>query len=703
MKRQKSVHYNLKLTLLAVSFLFVLISAKLVFVAVASDVDGIDLRAFADNRNTESKTLYASRGTIYDRKGNILAIDTNSYTVIAYLSSSRTTNEDDPQHVIDKETTARVLAPVLEREEEVLLSLLNRENLYQIELKRGISENKKNEILALDLPGLDFVQSTKRYYPYGNYASYILGYAVADENGEINGEMGLESYFNDTLKGTNGWEKKQTDAKGYQIPNTPVYGEESVSGSSLHLTLDQDVQLVAENAINNLENNYNFSWATLTIMDAKTGAILGQANNPSFDINTRIDLESYLNPLVSYTYEPGSVMKIFSFMKAIEEGIYDGTKTYQSGSITLTDGTKIKDFNNTGWGTIDFDTGFAYSSNVAATKLGLQLGAPKLRSFYETLGFGKKTGIELPGELEGTNNFVYESELATASFGQGRITVTPIQMLQALTTIANDGVMIKPYIVDKIVNEKGEVIEQFGREEVATVVCKETIDKIKDLMYKVVYDGLSSSKAFAPSNVTIIGKTGTAQIASRTGGYLKGDYDYIKSFAGLFPYEDPQYIIYISIKQLIGGTSDVANVVSSVVEEVAKSLNIVENVNDVDESKIISLSSYISNQITTTEEELKNKGVIPIVLGDGKYVTNQYPLKKENVLHGSKVFLVSNASTYKMPNVLGWSTNEIVTMCNLLGLNYHLNGYGNVVSTNVPTNEKMDLSITLEINLENLH
>lgn len=687
--------------MLAVSFLFVFIVVKLIFVAVSNDVDGIDLTAFADNRNTENKTLYASRGTIYDRNGNILAVDTNSYTVIAYLSSSRTTNEDNPQHVIDKEATAKALAPILERDEATLLDLLSRENLYQIELKRGVTESKKNEILALDLPGLDFIQSVKRYYPYGSYASYILGYAISNDSGEINGEMGLESYYNDILKGKNGYIIYQKDAYGYQMPNTPVYGEDSVSGSDLYLTLDQDVQLVLENAIHTLESNYDFSWATISIMDAKTGAILGSASDPSFDLNTRIDLESYLNPLVSYQYEPGSVMKIFSFMNAIEEGIYDGTAKYQSGSITLSDGTKIKDFNNTGWGEIDFDTGFAYSSNVAATKLALQLGTNKLKSFYETLGFGKKTGIELPGELEGANNFVYESELATAAFGQGRLTVTPIQMLQALSTIANDGVMIKPYIISKIVDEKGNIVKENGREEITTVASKETIDKIKDLMYKVVYDGLSSSKAFAPSNVTLIGKTGTAQIASSTGGYLKGEYDYIKSFVGLFPYEDPQYIIFFSVKQLVGGTNDIANIVSNVVEEIAKTMNLVETVNDVDESKIIALSNYISREITTTVEELKNKGLEPVVLGDGKNIINQYPLKTKEVLYGSKVFLLTNSTVYKMPNVVGWSTSEVATMCNLLGLTYHLNGYGKVVSTNVATNQTIDPSVVLEINLGN--
>ncbi len=451
MKRNNSLKFNVKITMLLVSFLFVLISVKLIYVAISTDVDGIDLTAFASNRNTEKRTTYASRGAIYYSNGEELAIDMNSYTVIAYLSESRTTDKENPQHVIDKERTAKELSPILEVAEDTILERLNRENLYQVELKRGVTESEKNRIVALGLPGIDFAKSIKRYYPNGRYASFILGYAKPDDYGEVNGEMGLELYFNDTLKGKNGSIEYQKDAYGYQIPNTPVMEEKSVSGKSMYLTLNEEIQHLLENAIMNLEDNYTFDWASLTVMNAKTGAILGSASSPNFDLNKRDDLTSYLNPLISYQYEPGSVMKIFSFMSAIENGKYDGGQIYKSGSINLKDGTVISDVNKT-WGDIDFDTGFARSSNVAATLLSQALGADKLRSFYDTLGFGKTTEIELPNEAEGKITFKYESEVATASFGQG-ITVTPIQMLQALTTLANDGVMVKPYIVSKIVDE----------------------------------------------------------------------------------------------------------------------------------------------------------------------------------------------------------------------------------------------------------
>ena len=220
------------------------------------------------------------------------------------------------------------------------------------------------------------------------------------------------------------------------------------------------------------------------------------------------------------------------------------------------------------------------------------------------------------------------------------------------------------------------------------------------LKYKVVYDGFSYNKAYAPNNVSLIGKTGTAQIANPKGGYLKGEYDYIKSFAGLFPYEDPEYIVFISIKQLVGGTNDIAKIVNNVVLETAKTLNLVSNNTDVDQTKIIALSDYISKNVAITTDELKRLGLKPIVLGDGKYIINQYPINNQNVLVGSKVFILTNDTTYKMPDVIGWSTNEIISFCNLLGINYELNGYGIVKSVSVSSGDIIDKSNILVINLE---
>ena len=698
MKKKKSRVKVNKFFVVIFFFAFICAILKLSYVALSPVVDGMNLTEFADSRNTTKETLYASRGNIYDANGEILAKNVNSYTLVAYLSESRTTNPDNPQHVVDKEKTAKALSEVLDMDYEYALSRLNVEGAYQVEFGnagRDLSENKKAEIEALDLDGIGFISGSKRYYKQGSAASYIIGYARMNEVGEIVGEMGIESYYNEELKGTDGETMYAKDAYGYQMGDA-YYTKEPVSGSDIYLTLDSQIQLILEDVINSLEENYEFSWATFTVMDANTGAIVGSASSPDFNPNTLEGLTNYVNPLVGYTYEPGSTMKIFSWLAAMENGVYDGEETFMSGSIDVA-GATIYDFNNSGWGEINYDTGFAYSSNVGATNLALKLGSEKLRSFYESLGFGSKTGIELPGEESGIIRLTYESELASASFGQG-ITTTPIQTLQALSILTNDGVMLKPYIVDKIVDENGEVTYEGGRTELGKKVSSESINKVYELMYDVVYNGLS--KSWQPNNVTLAGKTGTAQIASPTGGYLRGDTNYIRSFAGVFPYEDPEYIIYVSVKQIDGGTAAVAKAVTSAVESIANYANITNTESDLDLTKIINLSNYISSNIETTIEELEKLNLKVIKLGNGNTIINQYPLKNTKVLSGSKVFLLTDNTEFTMPDITGWSSNEVMNFCNLIGLKYTFSGYGVVKEFNLTAGEIIDLTKTLEVTLE---
>ena len=697
-KKRSKVKVN-KIFIVIFFFAFFCAIIKLSYVALSPVVDGTNLADFVSDRNTTKETLYASRGNIYDIYGETLAKNVNSYTLVAFLSESRTTDPDNPRHVVDKEKTAEALAKVLDMDYEYALESLNTSNAYQVEFGlagRDLSENKKAEIEALDLPGIGFISGSKRYYKQGRAASYIIGYAKTSDEGEIVGEMGIESYYNEELKGTDGETMYQKDAYGYQMGEA-FYTIDPISGSDIYLTLDSQIQLILEDALNTLEENNEFAWATFTVMDADTGAIVGSASSPDFNPNTLEGLTNYVNPLVGYTYEPGSTMKIFSWLAAMENGIYDGEEEFVSGSIEVP-GATIYDFNNTGWGTINYDTGFAYSSNVGATNLALKLEEKepgKLKDFYESLGFGTKTGIELPGEESGVLRLTYTSEIATASFGQG-ITTTPIQTLQALSILTNDGVMLKPYIVDKIVDENGNVTYEGGKTELGRKVSSKSITKINELMYDVVYNGLST--IWQPSNVTLIGKTGTAQIAGEN-GYLTGNNNYIRSFAGIFPYEDPEYIIYISVKQIDGGSNAVASVTKQAVESIANYANITTTKQEDNATEVINLASYISGDITTTTEELERLNLKVIKIGNGTTIINQYPLKNTKVLVGSKVFLLTNNSEYTMPDIKGWSSSEVMNFCNLIGLNYTFSGYGTVTSFNLPVGEIIDLTKTLEVTL----
>lgn len=393
-------------------------------------------------------------------------------------------------------------------------------------------------------------------------------------------------------------------------------------------------------------------------------------------------------------------MKIFSFASAIEEGLYDGDEVYMSGSIQVDSETVISDA-ETDWGEITFDTGFAYSSNVAATTLAFRLlenGDKKLPDYYDALGFGKKTGIELANEVSGDMDVVYKSELASSSFGQG-ISVTPIQMLQAISSMTNDGNIIKPYIVDKIVDSEGNVTYEGKRTVVNSVYSSTTVEKMHELMHKMVYEGITD--AWIIDGLSLMGKTGTAQIASANGGYLDGEYDTIRSFAGIFPEEDPEYIVYVAARKFEGSGRSFAGVVTSAIEEIAKHAKLTEETKEVDLSKVIDIDNYLSKDIGTVTTLLENKKINVIVIGNGKYITNQYPIKNSTVLENGKLFLVTNATEIKMPNMTGWSLNDVKNYCNLIGLALDYSGYGYVVSQSLATDTVIDVTnMTLTVQLE---
>lgn len=685
-----------RIVIVLVPLLFIIAIIKLSYVVLSSSVDGINLKEKAASITTANKTLYASRGSIFDVNGEKLATTVNSYTLIAYLSSSRTTNEAKPQHVVDKEMTAKALAPLLDMEEETILKYLNKD-AYQVQFGSkgtGLTELKKKQIEALELPGIDFLVSTQRYYNKETFASYIVGYAKTDEDGKISGELGIEGYYDDILSGKNGYTTYQKyTSSNYQIPNTPSHTEKAKNGSDIYLTIDTNIQLIAENATREY-GKYNVDWAVFTVMDAKTGAIVASATNPNYNPNDTNTIKSFMNPLVSNQYEPGSVMKTFSWASAIEEGKYNGSATYKSGSIEAGD-VIIRDSNREGWGVISFDTGFAYSSNVAATLLSKELGIDTLTSYYDALGFGKKTGIELSNEFVGDIGIQYASELASASFGQG-VSVTPVQMLQALSSMTNDGNTIRPYIVDKIVDENGNVTYKGERTVVNSVYSTSTVNKMHELMHNVVYNGLT--KMWQVPNVNVMGKTGTAQIA-QNGKYLDGQYDYVKSFAGIFPADNPKYIVYVAAQKVHSSASNFAKVVTKAIEEIANYAKLTEKQNDETEHKVFTVPNYISKELETTMAMLENEKIKVIVLGKGKYIINQYPLKGRAILRDDKFFLVTNSKEITIPDLTGWSKSDVETFCDLAKIDCTITGHGYVLNQSIPKDSVIDSRQVLNIEL----
>lgn len=669
--------------------------------------DKVTISEFIKNRNINEEIILPERGTIYDKLGNALAEEVSSYTLIAYLDKNRGYDNDNvPRYVENKEKTAIELSKKITTSYERILEILKKD-AYQVEFGSGgknLSQLEMEAIKDLNLPGIDFIKSTKRYYPYGDFASYLLGYTknkeLEDGNTYMVGELGIEGYYNEELTGKSGYIKYEKDGRGNIIANSNEYKEDAIDGSDIYLTIDSNIQLFIENEVKKAQNNSRGEWVVMGVMDAKTGAILGYSSTPSFDPNIR-NLKNYMDPLVSYAYEPGSTMKTFSYMCAIESGKYDGKSTFMSGSKTYVserdknDTVTIKDWNNgKGWGRITYDFGFAMSSNIGvANLLENVINKNELKVCYQKYGFGKKTGISLNGELAGDIDFTYDVEAATAGYGQG-IMVTPVQMLQGFTIVGNNGVLLKPYIVSKIVNSSGKVILENKKVELGRVASEESVIKIKELLRSVISeDGTTGTgSAYKMNGYDLIGKTGTASIYEK-GRYLTGDGDYIYSFAGVYPGDDPEIIVYMAIKKPKDGRNYIAPGIKEVVTNTSKYLNISSKKN---ENKQILVEDYSNRTLTDVKRELENASVRVITLGTGNKIINQYPSKDINIYKGDLVVLLSNNYDKTMIDFSGLSYKEAKQVLELMDVEYDLSGYGYVSKQNIDAGNKIDKKVELE-------
>lgn len=702
-KRKNTIKYS-KLFIFGSLLLFCLMIGRVVQLGLSAEVDGVDLKKLASQRTTRTDIEEAKRGTIYSVNGDVLAQNVSSYTLIAYLDSSRTTNKKKPQHVVDKEDTATKLAPILGMEKEEVLHFLNKEGLYQTEFGskgRGLTELVKTQIDALNLPGLDFIESFKRYYPKGNFASYTIGYTKnSEEDSTMKGEMGIEKQYNEILKGEDGYTTYQKDLKGYKIANTPVIKKDAVQGKDIYLTIDSNIQFFLEQAINNADKEYDWNWFTITVMDAKSGAILGTSSSPSFDPNTR-NITNYLNLFMSSPYEPGSTMKTFTYMAAMENGVYDGNETYKSGVYVTSDGTEIGDWNRNGWGVISFDKGYAMSSNVGVINIiNRHMSSVMLRQYFKKLGFGRRTGIELPNESKGNLEFKYETEIYNAGFGQG-ITTTPVQNVKAMTPLTNDGMLLKPYIVSKIVDsDTGEIVLENEREEIERVASTNTIQKMLSLMDDCVNGIGNTGSGYRIDGGELIGKTGTAQIANEHGGgYLSGKEDIISSFSGIYPKSNPQIIIYASAARPSGGSQKpVSNAVKEIVQNISKYYG-----NSDSTQSSITISSYevpnfTNKKIDVSKLLLETSGMRYTIIGNGDKVVRQSPVNGDVITNQDTIYLITNDANLVVPNVVGLSGKVAKDLLQKMGLIVHLDGVGYVTSQSI--GEGVAISDGMEITLQ---
>ena len=703
-----------KLVFKIFSFFLLVLYIQLIYLSVSKKVYGKDMSQFAQSRNTVKETIKANRGTIYDQNKEALAVNVSSYTLFAYLDEGRSKNSKKLLHVKDLDMTAEKLASVLDEDKDYFLKKLQKgkeKGRKQIEfgtVGRGITELKKEEIEALELPGIDFIETKKRYYPNGDFASYIIGYArdkeitYKNDDGErvtkeeITGELGIEAEYNDLLKGKDGYNEYQQDRYGYKITGTKEINKPAENGYDIYLTIDSNIQRFVESALTDAVKKYKPEMMMITVMDAKTGKILATSTSPSFDPNVR-NIKNYENPLVTYTYEPGSTMKIYTYMCAIDNGVYNGEETYDSGKIKIEDDT-VNDWNKTGWGRISFDKGFEYSSNVGiATLIQRKLSKKQLRECYKKYGFGAPTGVELTREQAGKMEFVYPIEVATAGFGQG-VSSTAMQQLQALTIISNNGKMLKPHIVDKIVESNtGKVYYESKVEESEQLVKKETVDKIKNLMYNVVNgtDNGTTGKSYKIDDFEIIGKTGTAQISER-GKYIEDNY--ILSFAGMYPKQDPEYIIYAMTKKPnVNSSVTLSEAVKDIILSISKYKSV--DTIKVEKKEEFVVDSYINKKTDDVTKKLEEYGIKVLKLGDGDKIIKQLPSKGTKITSQDRVILLTNSKELKIPSLNGYSRSEAKNVLDLLNVKYSFEGYGYVYEQSISEGTKVekDTKITLKL------
>ncbi|WP_459499764.1 penicillin-binding protein [Bacillus sp. C1] len=684
--------------------LFLLLLARFFYIQATGTVHDQDLTKLAQDKHNKKGVLEANRGTIYDQNGRVLAQDANSYKLVAELKGKNA--------VQDKEDTAKKIAGVLGTGEDEILATLNKDK-SQVEfgtLGKNLTKEKKEQIASLNLSGISFVTEKARVYPNGDFASYVLGFAKPNDDGIAEGKFGLEKSLDKYLRASNGSVAYTGDRNGVSLDGGKQNVKPPKNGDNVYLTTDQRIQGFLEDAMKEADQHYEPSMLIGIVADPKTGKILGMSSQPSYDPNKR-DIEYFLNDPIANAYEPGSTMKIFTLAAAINEGVYNGQEYYQSGTYTVGN-RKIGDHNNgAGWGSITFDEGVERSSNVAFAILGDQkLGPDRFRQYIHKFGLDEKTGIDLPGE--GSNTIIFDQKIqqVTTAFGQGS-TVTPIQLVQAATAIANDGKMMKPYTIDRIVDPITNKVElQNKPEEVGKPVTKETAAQVRQLLERVVTSPKGTGNAYKIDGYSVGGKTGTAQIPDGKGGYMTGRENYIFSFLGMAPMDDPQLIVYFAIKQPKlkdneYGAQPLAEMFKSVTKNSLEYLKIKPN-EVKDTKKYVKEQQAVVPDVTgkTMEEAkatLEKAKFRPIILGEGK-VKQQVPKATEKTLKGDRVFLVGDNPL--MPNVQGWALRDVMNLAKTLNLNLKPSGTGYVTEQSVaegtPLQAGMELAVTLVPPLE---
>lgn len=711
MNNRKKVGIILFATSIGLFFLF---AVRFSYIVIGGHVAGTSLAEKTKQLYQGSEVVKAKRGTIYDRNGVALAEDASSYSIKAILSKTYTSG--DKKLYVEKKNfdkIAEILHKNLSIDKKDALNILEdgaKKELYQVEFGsygKNISQETKQNIEAdmkkEGVAGLYFVDHQARMYPNGVFSSHFIGYAVPDkdENGLV-GKLGLESAYNDILSGKDGKIIYQKDNFQNPLPGTVAEEEKAVDGQDIYTTLDSRLQSYLETLMDQVNEEYQPEELTAVLMKAKTGEILAMGQRPTFNPETMEGLTGedaiWRNFLVQDSYEPGSTMKVFTTAAAIEEGEFNENETFQSGKIQVEDAT-INDHDFGEKGVLTMRQALSWSSNVGMVILEQRLGG-RWYNYLQKLGFGQSTHSGLDDEVNGalpTSNIV---DRAMSAYGQA-VGVTNFQMMKAFTSIANNGTMIQPRYISKVVDPQTGEERTTQTEVLGQPFSKETTEKVREYMRDVVESENYGSAygVYSVPGYNVSAKTGTAQIASDTGGYQTGDTAYLYSIVEMVPSEDPDYVLYLTMKH--PKTYDRMALAKIANPLMKRAMDFKETEEDTDtetKTEKVSVADYRNLEADVAAADAQKSGLQPVVIGNGKKVQKQSTANGDQLISGEKLILYTGGDKL-MPDVTGWSKADIMKLGKILGIEVSFDGDGYCVKQELAPYEKITkekLNFTLE-------
>lgn len=575
----------------------------------------------AEDQWTRDLPINAERGIIYDRNGVVLAVSYTTYDIYV-----RHSNVENAQEV------ATLLSTKLELNYDTVLAKVNNTKVSESLIKMQVEQDTALEIKNQKLKGIYFSENTKRYYPYGDFLTQVLGYTTIDNIGQA----GLELYYDKYLKGIDGYTMVQSDNSGQELYNTLDSYVPSISGSNLTLTIDYKIQQFAEEAANKLVGVENPKSATIIVMDPNTGEILAMTSKPSFSLNdvprdnVATLMQETRNLSIVDAFEPGSTFKIITTAVALEENLTALNDTFYDPGYRIVDGERINCWKLVGHGSQTLVDGLCNSCNSVFVDLALRIGKTKFYDYFDKFGFGSTTNVDFSGESGGIlmdEDTAKNVDVARMGFGQA-IAVTPLQMIRAVSGIVNGGVLMQPYFVSKITNTYSGYTKEFEPTAIRRVVSNEVSNNLNYMLEQVIKKA-NGFNAFIPG-YSVGGKTGTSQ---KYDGNSIAKGKFVSSFIGTFPADDPQYVIYVVVdepssgnyygsivatpyaKMIVEGIIDYKNIPAS--SSLASDLQLVE--------KTISMPNLVGKSLSQAVGILANLGLQYELDGDGGMVTAQYP------------------------------------------------------------------------------